>query len=305
MKKIIMTKGLPASGKSTWAKQYQMENPNTVRVNKDELRSMLHNGVHSKGRESFVLEVRDFIVETALADGHDVIVDDTNFHSKHKNALWRIAAKYNAILKVQDFTDVPLEVCIERDKNRPNSVGENVIRGMFNLYINNKILEDVDPAKVWITTDTHFNHQMFIDEGIRPADFNERIIEEWNKHISPDDHVIHLGDVIFGPKDKLKEIMEKLNGHKILVRGNHDYKPDEWYLQMGFEAVCNQMYYKDILFTHIPVAVPNDVRLNVHGHLHNSTHRLEEVKDILGPKNKLIALELTDYKPVCLKEFCE
>lgn len=125
-----MTKGLPGSGKSTWAREYQNQNPNTVRVNKDTLRDMLHVGVHSKGREEFVLKVRDFIVEESLKLGHDVIVDDTNLHSKHKNQMWKIAAKYNAEVETKDFTDVPIETCIERDLIRPNSVGSKVIRRM-------------------------------------------------------------------------------------------------------------------------------------------------------------------------------
>ena len=49
--KLIMTKGLPASGKSTWAKQYLDDNPGTKRVNKDDLRAMLDNGKWSKRNE--------------------------------------------------------------------------------------------------------------------------------------------------------------------------------------------------------------------------------------------------------------
>jgi Predicted kinase len=133
--KIIMTLGLPGSGKSTWAKQYQAEHPETVRVNKDELRAMLHNGKHSNGRENFVLQVRDFVVDQALANGHDVIVDDTNFHPKHRQRMEEIAAKHGATVEVKDFTDVPLEICIERDLHRANSVGERVIRQMYRQYV--------------------------------------------------------------------------------------------------------------------------------------------------------------------------
>jgi predicted kinase len=61
-RKIIMAIGLPGSGKSTWAKQYQAEHPDTMHINKDELCAMLHYGKHSLGRENFVLQVHDFIV---------------------------------------------------------------------------------------------------------------------------------------------------------------------------------------------------------------------------------------------------
>jgi predicted kinase len=135
MKKIILTKGLPGSGKSTWAKQYQAENPNSVRVNKDDLRAMLHNSVWSKGREEFVLKIRDLIVEEALKAGHDVIVDDTNLHSKHKNQMWKIAAANNATIEEKSFLDVSIEECIKRDLKRTNSVGEKVIKKMYTQYL--------------------------------------------------------------------------------------------------------------------------------------------------------------------------
>src|SRR5947209_1229050 len=135
MSKVILMRGLPGSGKSTFAKEYIIKNPNTIRTNKDELRNMLHNGVHSKGRESFVLAVRDFIVDKALADGHEVIIDDTNFNNIHEVRMREIAAKHNATVEIKDFTDVSIDVCIARDAQRPNAVGSNVIRTMYNQYL--------------------------------------------------------------------------------------------------------------------------------------------------------------------------
>lgn len=138
MKKLIFLKGLPGSGKSTWAKEYQAINPNTVRVNKDDLRQMLHNGVHSKGRESFVLEVRDYIVTKSLEQGHDVIVDDTNFNPVHEQTMRNIAA--NSGTPYFEIKDMRFENesegdylarCIKNDLKRPNSVGEKVIMQMF------------------------------------------------------------------------------------------------------------------------------------------------------------------------------
>lgn len=136
--KIIVLRGLPGSGKSTWAKQYQAEHPGTVRTNKDELRAMLHDSKHSKGRENFVLAVRDFIVDKALADGHDIIVDDTNLHEKHLDRMKEIAARRMATIEIKDFTDVPLETCIQRDLARPRSVGERVIRQMHRQFLETK-----------------------------------------------------------------------------------------------------------------------------------------------------------------------
>ena len=66
MPTLYMTKGLPASGKSTWAKERVSIDGNTKRINKDDLRLMLDNGEWSKNNEKFVLEVRDTIASNAL-----------------------------------------------------------------------------------------------------------------------------------------------------------------------------------------------------------------------------------------------
>lgn len=134
MPKLIMTKGLPASGKTTYARELK----DFKRVNKDDLRSMLDNGKWSKTREQFVLKVRDYIIDTALAHGHNVVVDDTNLAPLHKLNLHNLAVSNNAEFEIADFTDVPLEECIKRDQKRPNYVGEKVIRDMHNTFLKKK-----------------------------------------------------------------------------------------------------------------------------------------------------------------------
>jgi len=135
MKKVYLTKGLPGSGKSTWAKEMVSKNPNSYkRVNKDDLRAMLDNGKHSEDAEKFILNVRDSIILLALENGKHVIVDDTNLAEKHENRI-RQLIKGKAELIIQDFTNIPLEVCIKRDLLRTNSVGEKVIRDMYKQFI--------------------------------------------------------------------------------------------------------------------------------------------------------------------------
>jgi predicted kinase len=135
MLEVILTKGLPGSGKSTWAKQQIDKHPGMYkRINKDELRSMLDNGHWSKANEQFIIKVRNMIIRMALEEGKHVIVDDTNLHSKHKNDIWRLVAD-KAVVRVQDFTDVPYDVCVERDLKRLNSVGERVIKEMYRNHL--------------------------------------------------------------------------------------------------------------------------------------------------------------------------
>jgi predicted kinase len=136
-----MMKGLPASGKTTAAKKMVEDAPvnSWKRVNKDDLRAMLDCGRWSKGAESIVKEVRDFIVGKALSEGKNVVVDDTNLHPMHEKRLREIAAEHDATFHIKDLTDVPVQECIKRDKMRPGSVGEEVIRRMYKEFISPEV----------------------------------------------------------------------------------------------------------------------------------------------------------------------
>lgn len=135
MKKVILTKGLPGSGKSTWAKKLIDKYPNQYkRINKDDLRAMFDNSRHSQEAEKFIVKVRDRLILMALAEGKHVIVDDTNLAPIHEITI-RELVKGQAEVFIQDFTDIELEVCIKRDLKRTASVGEKVIRQMWSQYL--------------------------------------------------------------------------------------------------------------------------------------------------------------------------
>lgn len=130
--KILMLKGLPASGKSTYARE--LVEQGYVRVNKDELRAMMHNSKFSKNNERDVLFMRDTIVKDSVIAGKNVVVDDTNFEAKHQIKLKEIADDLNATLEVL-FIDTPLEECISRNERRANKVPISVITSMYNRHI--------------------------------------------------------------------------------------------------------------------------------------------------------------------------
>lgn len=143
MIKVYLTKGLPASGKTTWAKNMVLENPNTYkRVNKDDLREMLDASKFSRNSEDFVLKIRDRIILDAIENGKHVIVDDTNLEQKHENHIREII-KGKAQLVIKDFTDVPVSECIFRDSIREKTVGKKVIQDMYRKYLH----KDVKPPE--------------------------------------------------------------------------------------------------------------------------------------------------------------
>ena len=135
MSKLIICRGLPASGKSTWAKQWVLEDPeHRVRINQDDIRLMLGK-YWVPSREKLVQEIQfDAIIE-ALSREFDVVIDNTNLNNKvldQFNRLIKTVEDYE--IEYKDFFDTPLSVCIERDKNRDLQVTEKVIRSFYNNY---------------------------------------------------------------------------------------------------------------------------------------------------------------------------
>ena len=135
MSKLIICRGLPASGKSTWAKQWVLEDPeHRVRINQDDIRLMLGK-YWVPSREKLVQEIQfDAIVE-ALSKEFDVVIDNTNLNKKVLDGFDRLIKTFeNYEIEYKDFFDTPLSVCIERDKNRDLQVTEKVIRNFYNNY---------------------------------------------------------------------------------------------------------------------------------------------------------------------------
>ena len=136
MPKLIVMKGLPASGKSTWAKAYVTANPNTVRINRDDLRLMLFDVQFDARLEDGVNSAQVFLMAGFGAEGLDIVLDNTNLNPKVMRAMeaWAKARDYE--LEVKDFTNVSLSECIQRDSKRgAQSVGKKVITRMWRQFL--------------------------------------------------------------------------------------------------------------------------------------------------------------------------
>lgn len=140
MQKVIIMRGLPGSGKSTWAKQLVSENPNAYkRINRDDLRLMFDNGYTDKDTERFIRRVRDLLIEQALQAGKSVIVDDTNLSETNFQRITQIVNIFNKTNNQQvtietKEIDTSLAECIARDAKRAKPVGEKVIKQMHEQF---------------------------------------------------------------------------------------------------------------------------------------------------------------------------
>lgn len=160
-------------------------------------------------------------------------------------------------------------------------------------------------SQVWLITDTHFNHANITKYCGRPEDYQSIIWEKWMKYVHPFDVVYHLGDVIFKNASQLLDLLATLPGRKVMIRGNHDKNSNSWYLQHGFDAICNQILLADVLLSHEPVSpLPDNVNINIHGHFHNNpAHHWEpDLIDRITDRHFLLSIEDVGYKPVLLEE---
>lgn len=137
--KLIVCRGLPASGKTTAARAWVAEDPAArARVNRDDIRAMLHNGVYlGETTEAQVRALQLDAVVGLLVLGPDVICDDTNLKPDIFDRLLAAAALVDADVEVWDMRDVPVEVCVKRDRARQHPVGEDVIRRMAAEWLEN------------------------------------------------------------------------------------------------------------------------------------------------------------------------
>lgn len=246
---ILMLKGLPASGKTTYARE--LVDQGYVRVNKDDLRRMLNNGKWSKGNEKRVLRLRDQIIREAVNSGSDVVVDDTNFEEKHFEAISSMAQDLHCNFEVL-FIDTPIEDCIKRNETRINRVPVSVIVTMHNKYIaplrNEKVVQDEDLEEcIIIDIDGTLAHISVPDVGSPRNPYDASL----SGSDTVDDAVSNVAAMAYGHGYKIILLTGRHSGHlqvtkdwleengisydEIYCREEGDKRPDEEVKQELYE----------------------------------------------------------------------
>lgn len=207
MQKVILTIGLPASGKTTWAKKQLEENPSKYkRINKDDLRAML-DGKWTPASEKFILQSRDTLIEQALRDGFSVIVDDTNLNPSHLRTINLLVERFRLdtskdVTVETKFFNTPIDDCIVRDKQRPNGVGEKIINNMYNQYKHIHNFDGIEPIEQDIT----LQKAIIVDIDGTIAHRTDRGPFEWSK-VDQDSPKREILDIIYMFDNKGYEII--------------------------------------------------------------------------------------------------
>ena len=135
--KLIMTVGVSASGKTTWAK----EQKHCVNINRDDIRfniilpgSDWKTYKHNNKNEKRVTEIELEVAECAIRFEEDIIVSNTNLNPKTREFWKKFAEKHDYEFEIEEFP-IALEEAIKRDNLRQNGVGEQVIRKQYQQWL--------------------------------------------------------------------------------------------------------------------------------------------------------------------------
>lgn len=210
-RKIIFLRWLPASGKSTFAKEQLKKNPNAIRVNKDDIRSMMNNSKFSKENEELVVSVQRKAILLWMERWRDIIIDNTHISNPaHFEEILQIVVDNNESdsshfeyeIEEKDFK-TPVNVCIERDKKRENPVGAEVIKRMNKSILGwgwTTMDEELPPEFTPIKMDDAKEKCIIVDIDGTVAKMGDRIPYDYTK--------VHLDTPIWDVINLVKKLWE-------------------------------------------------------------------------------------------------
>lgn len=185
--KLKILRGLPGSGKSTYAKKFVEENKDWVRVCRDDLRWMRGQYWISK-QEDMITDWENLLCLIAFRHGYNVIIDATNFNKERVKSRFNYFKTFFPELEYHTHEfNVSVEECIKNDLKRPNSVGEKVIRDFYNKYL--------APPKVLYEEGEDLPPCIIVDVDGTIAEKGDRNPFDWKK-VGEDTPIDNIIDII-------------------------------------------------------------------------------------------------------------
>jgi calcineurin-like phosphoesterase family protein len=168
---------------------------------------------------------------------------------------------------------------------------------------------------VFLVSDTHFGHmgvcKFMQNDGVTklrpwdsPEEMDEAMVKSWNETVKPTDKVYHLGDVVINRR--ALKTLARLNGDKVLIRGNHDIFRDDEYREY-FRELRAYHVMNGMMLSHIPVHPESLGRfgVNIHGHTHSNrvmTWDAFKHHPIVDVRYHCVCVEQTDFKPILFED---
>lgn len=131
--KVTLTRGIIASGKSTWSKQFIKDNPDYVRLSRDDFRHMLDSYSYSPATEKLVTNLMDKCIKELVASKANIIIDEQHLNERFLNEKIDYFRKVGYEIDIKEFP-ITLSEAIKRDKERSFSIGEAVIKKTWRNY---------------------------------------------------------------------------------------------------------------------------------------------------------------------------
>lgn len=167
--KMIITRGIPASGKSTWAASWVAEDAqNRMEINRDSIRAIMgFPAVGNASQEQAVTNVQREMIAAAMSNNKDMVISDTNLREKYIKNFISIAMDNNYEVEVKDFV-ISFDEAVARDKNREDSVGEDVIRTMYTKFPHKRWKSGADMVQEVVAKRKKAKHTPYINDQNNP-----------------------------------------------------------------------------------------------------------------------------------------
>lgn len=258
--KIIVLQGIPASGKSTWSKEFVKGKEDWIRVCRDDIRSM-RGDYWIPSQESFIDKMEQYAVESALKSGYNVVIDATNFNPKTVAKWVELAQINDTDFDIKRF-DIALDEAIRRDSLRERPVGAKVIKDFYHKYVSSKeiktdtrfileqnkklpkcIIVDIDGTLALIN-----GRNPYDDKLVHTDKVNERVADIVNNY-RPDYTVF----IVSGRQDSCKEVTEKwlrdnhIIYNNLLMRKTGDTRKDSIIKQEIYEEHIKDKYFVEFV----------------------------------------------------------
>ncbi len=267
MSKILVLQGPPASGKSTYAREFIKGKQDWVIVNRDSLREG-RGDYWIPSQEDYISDLEEFSIKAAIKRGYNVIIDATNLNPKTIDKWNKLAKETNSSTEFKKFY-IPFKEALERDKKRERSAGEKVLRRFYQQYypeqymretaeFDSRYIREQDktlPKCIIVDLDG----TLAIHQGRNAFDYSKLLSDKPNYPLVDLLRILSGSvDIIFFSgregteqcqEDTVKWINDNINiPYRLFMRKEKDYRPDEVIKEELYNEVIKDNYYCVAIF---------------------------------------------------------